>query len=79
MANIVRPNSRHFERPLSMRWAAPLHRHRDVPIRNGDGTAGSYILAFAERLLLAEGVEELCQGLRRRNERIKIAASTNHS
>ena len=35
------------------------HRHRLVPIRNIYGPTGSYILAFAERQLLAEGVEEL--------------------
>ena len=38
---------------LLMRWTAPLQRHRNVPIRNSDGTTASYILAFAERLLLA--------------------------
>ena len=34
-------------------------RHRDVPIRDSDGPTASYILAFAERLVLAEGVEKL--------------------
>ena len=43
-------------------------RHRNVRIRNIYGPAGSYILAFAERLLLAEGVEKLLWGLP--NERL---------
>ena len=35
--------------------------HRDVPIRDNDGPTASYILAFAERQVLAEAVEELRQ------------------
>ena len=31
----------------------PPQRHRNGPISESDGTAASYILAFAERLLLA--------------------------
>ena len=42
-----------FARLLLMRWMAPLQRHRNGPISESDGTAASYILAFAERLLLA--------------------------
>ncbi|MCZ6588829.1 MAG: hypothetical protein O7B24_12870 [Alphaproteobacteria bacterium] len=41
------------ECPFVMQWAAPLQRHRDVPIRNIYGPTGGYILAFAEWLLLA--------------------------
>ena len=36
-------------------------RHRIVPICESDGPTASYILAFAERQLLAEAVEELRQ------------------
>ena len=36
-----------------MRSAAPLKRHRNVPIRDSGGPAAGAILAFAERLLLA--------------------------
>ena len=36
-----------------MQWTAPSQPHRDVPIRNIYGPTASYILAFAERLLLA--------------------------
>jgi hypothetical protein len=50
-----------------------------VPIGDSDSPKAGVILAFAERLLLAEAVEELCQRLPWRNERIKIAVSTNHS
>ncbi len=53
---------------MLMRWTAPLQRHRNVPIRNIYGPTASYILAFAERLLMAEGVEELFLGLP--NERL---------
>jgi hypothetical protein len=51
-----------------MRWTAPLQRHRNGPISESDGTTASYILAFSERLLLAEAVEKLFLGLP--NERL---------
>jgi hypothetical protein len=37
-----------------MRLATLLQGHRNVPIRNIYGPTGSYILAFAERQLLAK-------------------------
>ena len=40
-------------------WVAPLRRHRDMPIGDSDVTTTSYTLAFAERLQLAEAVEEV--------------------
>ncbi len=45
---------------LLMWWTAPHQRHRNVPIRDGDGPAVRALLAFAEWPLLAEAVEELC-------------------
>jgi len=42
-----------------MRWTAPLQQHHNVPKRNRDSRITGVILAFAERLLLAEAVEEL--------------------
>ncbi len=39
--------------PNVMRWTAPLQRHRNMPITDKDEPAASAILAFAERLLLA--------------------------
>ena len=61
----------------------PLHTHRDVPIRTVYGSTASYILAFSERLELAEAVEkvgfqlkvqnllptELCSALSTRTDR----------
>ncbi len=41
------------EYPFTLPWKAPLQRHHDVPICNIYGPTASYILAFAERLLLA--------------------------
>ncbi len=51
-----------------MRWTAPLQRHRNVSIRGSNGLTASALLAFAERLLLAEAVEKLFWGLP--NERL---------
>ena len=39
----------------------PLHWHRDVPIRNVYGPTASYILAFAERLELANPGRQRCR------------------
>ncbi len=55
-----------------MRWTAPLHQHRNVPIIDSDSPAADALLAFAERQLLAEAVEELSQRQPWRNEWVKI-------
>ncbi len=41
-----------------MRWTAPLQRHRNVPNRKRDSLITGVILAFAERLLLANNGHE---------------------
>ncbi len=41
------------ECPVLMRRTAPFQRHRDVLIRNIYGPTAGYILAFAERPLMA--------------------------
>jgi hypothetical protein len=45
--------------PLLRRWTALFQRHRNVPIRDCDEKAANNILAFSERRLLAEAVEEV--------------------
>ena len=42
-----------------MRWTAPTRRHHFVPIRESNSPVARAILAFAEGLELAEGVEKL--------------------
>ncbi len=49
---------------LLMRWTAPLQRHRNVPIRDNGGLISSAILAFGERLLLANNGHERAFRLR---------------
>ena len=43
---------------------APLQRHRNVPTRDSDGPTAGYILAFAERQLLAKNGHERAFRLR---------------
>ena len=47
-----------------MRWTASPQQHRNVPILDSDGPTASAILAFAERLLLANNGHERAFRLR---------------